>query len=613
MSTSKSTSPPTASDAQSTITCTSTSTSSFVPNNQHNVVPPLLAVLIPVGIAFLIFLLLFCVYRCKRSDLGKGFLSWLFKPKQCTPVPCTPRKRRTPPIMTANPCLRSPNEKSALLPDFVAQHHRKSSNVSASMENDAGTRELVQQNQSLLQRLSIGLGRTNQISNSSGRSGANRRTSGNTLEKGLGAGEAVAMAASGAAGAVGIGWTMPGTNSNGNGQKYERVLNDDQLFYKAPWQTHSSNGSRGGASPASSSLSRPSATASKLMNSQASVGEEVGNPRYEGRPSMTFSVSIPETPGSRHLSERDMEVADFSSRMASQPHISKDRMRFPIPPGLGLYKDGAASSNEDREGIPRTPTNSRGSSLGTFYSANSALHRDFTPPPGSPLHRDASEYKHASVSAFGSHPATPTIAFHDHTTMSSQSHCSPFSTNSRPSPITRVAASRHPSPLKLRASPSPVGSRMVPNSVATDSAIQPMKKLFASTPQSSRGSRSEMGVEDEREEEYTGQPIIDEASLRGGMAIRRNIGEFGESLRPSYVVVSPVFSRFKARPRIDAVQSVDSFKILSRQPIRPSLPLILPKRHLSILPILDHPFLIPPPINPINPISPKSHPNVKAA
>lgn len=122
-----------------------------------------------------------------------------------------------------------------------------------------------------------------------------------------------------------------------------------------------------------------------------------------------------------------------------------------------------------------------------------------------------------------------------------------------------------------------------------------------------------MGVEDEREEEYTGQPIIDEASLRGGMAIRRNIGEFGESLRPSYVVVSPVFSRFKARPRIDAVQSVDSFKILSRQPIRPSLPLILPKRHLSILPILDHPFLIPPPINPINPISPKSHPNVKAA
>lgn len=381
------------------------------------------------------------------------------------------------------------------------------------------------------------------------------------------------------------------------------------FFIKHLWQTHSSNGSRGGASPASSSLSRPSATASKLMNSQASVGEEVANPRYEGRPSMTFSVSIPETPGSRHLSERDMEVADFSSRMASQPHISKDRMRFPIPPGLGLYKDGAASSNEDREGIPRTPTNSRGSSLGTFYSANSALHRDFTPPPGSPLHRDASEYKHASVSAFGSHPATPTIAFHDHTTMSSQSHCSPFSTNSRPSPITRVAASRHPSPLKLRASPSPIGSRMVPNSVATDSAIQPMKKLFASTPQSSRGSRSEMGVEDEREEEYTGQPIIDEASLRGGMAIRRNIGEFGESLRPSYVV-SPVFSRFKARPRINAVQSVDSFKILSHQPIRPSLPLILPKRHLSILPILDHPFLIP---LPINPISPKSHPNVKAA
>ncbi|KIR55289.1 hypothetical protein I315_01875 [Cryptococcus gattii Ru294] len=548
MSTSKSTSPPKASDAQPTTTCTSTSTSSFVPNNQHNIVPPLLAVLIPVGIAFLIFLLLFCVYRCKRSDLGKGSLSWLFKPRQCTPVPCTPRKRRTPPIMTANPCFRSPNEKSALLPDFVAQHHRKSSNVSASMEKDAGIRELVQQNQSLLQRLSIGLGWANQTSNNSGKSGTSRRTSGNTLEKGLGAGEAVAMAASraaGAAGAVGIGWTMTGSNSNGNGQKYERVLNDDQLFYKVPWQTHSSNGSRGGASPSSSSLSRPSATASKQINSQASVREEVANPRHEGRPSMTFSVSIPETPGSRHLSESDMEAADFSIRMASQPHISKDRMRFPIPPGLGLYKDGAVSSNEDREGIPRTPTDSRGTSSGTFYSANSALHRDFTPPPGSPLHRDASDYKHASVSAFGSHPATPTIAFHDHTTMSSQSHCSPFSTNSCRSPITRVAASRDPSPLKLPASPSPVGSRMVPNSVATDSAIQPMKKLFAPTPQSSRGSRSEMGVEDEREEEYTGQPIIDEASLRGGMVIRRNIGEFGESLRPAYVfqnIISPTYT-----------------------------------------------------------------------
>lgn len=544
MSTSKSTSPPTASDAQPTTTCTSTSTSSFVPNNQHNIVPPLLAVLIPVGIAFLIFLPLFCVYRCKRSDLGKGFLSWLLKPRQCTPVPCTPRKRRTPPIMTANPCFRSPNEKSALLPDFVAQHHRKSSNVSASMENDAGIRELVQQNQSLLQRLSIGLGWANQTSNNSGTSGTSRRTSGNTLEKGLGAGEAVAMAASraagaaGAAGAVGIGWTMTG-NSNDNGQKYERVLNDDQLFYKVPWQTHSSNGSRGGASPSSSSLSRPSATASKQINSQASVREEVANPRHEGRPSMTFSVSIPETPGSRHLSESDMEAADFGSRMASQPHISKGRMRFPIPPGLGLYKDGAASRNEDREGIPRTPTDT---SSGTFYSANSALHRDFTPPPGSPLHRDASDYKHASVSAFGSHPATPTIAFHDHTTMSSQSHCSPFSTNSCRSPITRVAASRDPSPLKLPASPSPVGSRMVPYSVATDSAIQSMKKLFAPTPQSSRGSRSEMGVEDEREEEYTGQLIIDEASLRGGMVIRRNIGEFGESLRPAYVVSPSLFS-----------------------------------------------------------------------
>lgn len=214
-------------------------------------------------------------------------------------------------------------------------------------------------------------------------------------------------------------------------------------------------------------------------------------------------------------------------------------MKFPIPPGFGLYKDQATSSNEDREGIP--PSDSRGTSSGSFYSANSAPYRDVTPPPGSPLHRDACEYKHASVSAFGSHPSTPTIASSDLCT-TSQSHRSPFPTNSHRFPITKVScASPDPGPFKLPASPSPVGCRTMSNSVATSSAIQPMKKLFAVTPQSSTGSRSKAGVEGEGEEEYPGQPIIDEASLRGGV-VSRSIGEFGEPPKPAYVVSPSLFS-----------------------------------------------------------------------
>lgn len=533
LSTPTSTSQPTISDAQSTAPSSSPSTSLSLPNIQHNILAPLLAIFIPVGTALLVFLFLLCIYYRKRSDPEKGFFSWLFKRKLWAPVPTAPRKRRSPSPVAAIPGLCSPNEKSALLPDFVAQHHRKSSSVSAGVENDAEIKELVQQNQSLLQRLSIGLGWASQTSNSSGESGASRRTSGNILEKGLGAGKTVALAA---AGAVGIGRNKDGRtadiDSGGNGQKYERVLDDDQLFYKVPLQTHSSHGSRGGASPSSRSLSRPSTIASKWVNTQPSVREEVAAPGHEGCPSMTFSVSVPETPGSRHLSERDMDVAEFGYRTALRPHISKERMKFPIPPGFGPYKDQATSSNEGREGIP--PSDSRGTSSGSFYSANSAPYRDVTPPPGSPLHRDACEYKHASVSAFGSHPSTPTIASSDLCT-TSQSHRSPFSTNSHRFPITKVScASPDPVPFKLPASPSPVGCRTMSNSVATSSAIQPMKKLFAVTPQSSTGSRSKAGVEGEGEEEYPGQPIIDEASLRGGV-VSRSIGEFGEPPKPAYV------------------------------------------------------------------------------
>lgn len=68
-----------------------------------------------------------------------------------------------------------------------------------------------------------------------------------------------------------------------------------------------------------------------------------------------------------------------------------------------------------------------------------------------------------------------------------------------------------------------------------------MKKLFAVTPQSSTGSRSKADVEGEGEEEYPGQPIIDEASLRGGV-VSRSIGEFGEPPKPAYVVSPSLFS-----------------------------------------------------------------------
>nr|GFD54056.1 hypothetical protein [Tanacetum cinerariifolium] len=81
------------------------------------------------------------------------------------------------------PDPRSPNEKSALLPAFTPHHHRNSSSISdiSAIEAENDMVELVAHNQSLLQRLSLGLGWLTP----SGSANPPRKPSGNVLERGL--------------------------------------------------------------------------------------------------------------------------------------------------------------------------------------------------------------------------------------------------------------------------------------------------------------------------------------------------------------------------------------------------------------------------------------------
>ncbi|WVQ83433.1 hypothetical protein IAT38_005574 [Cryptococcus sp. DSM 104549] len=510
---------------------TSTSTSTPLPAIPgRNLLTPLLAVFIPLGIALLIFLILLFIYRRRRQDRTVGFLPWLFSPKKWAPVPTTPRKKRTPTLPTTSPGVRSPNEKSALLPSgFVAQHHRNSSSISAitGVEADDEMRDLVHQNQSLLQRLTLGLGwiTPNSAAGSGGSSSRSRRTSGNTLEKGE-------RILSGAAAAVGLGKARSTTQtaSSGNGQGYEPVLEDDQLFYKVPPQTQSSRGSRGSGAGTNSSSSRsgPSTRGSRWASSQPPLPEGAATPLRH------FNVGIPETPGSKAMSERDMDIAEFGAGR-SRWREGGDRMQFPVPPGLGLYgrDDGTFGPGESGNRV----LGNRASMMtmaSEFHSAHSHISMDPpTPPAGAPLHRDSSEYRHASVSAFGSHPPTPNRGSMslDHATGSSHSMVSPISRQTSPF--------RGPSPVAPFGSPSPVGDR---SGRAPDESIRPMKNLFALTPPASASSGSR--VSEEKRRSYAGQPIIDEKKMKRGegVGLRVGMGEFGEPLRPTMLsptIVSP--------------------------------------------------------------------------
>ncbi|WVQ74687.1 hypothetical protein IAR50_004291 [Cryptococcus sp. DSM 104548] len=566
-------------------TATSTSTLGAVPASSHrNLLAPLLGTLIPLALSLLILLILLYLWRKKRPNKDVGFWPWLSTPREWAAVPVVfpdtaskERKGESPAMLP--PGLRSPNEKSALLPDFMAQHHRNSSSISSAIapprpstsvaEHSPEMKDLVQQNQSLLQRLTLGLGWAPSPSpRNSGSSEGERKTSGNTAERGENPGSEAGMggrmvsgAMAGAMAAAGVfgvrrerstaGLTASSSGNDTPGQKYERVLDDDQLFYRVPPQTSSSKGSNNG----SSSRSRPSTGGNQWNRQQPSLPEGSSS-GHETRPSMTFSVSVPETPGSRHLSERDMDVAEFGRNIAV-PQISpskvrpasgeREHMRFPIPPGLALAMKKQPKSNSSFADVGKDKESR--TSTETFYSALTGRPAPSSPgsaesppqPQGSPIHRENEDYRHASVSVFGSVPTTP-VPTEWEGTGSSQSHAG------QPNSQTG-ALSRDTSPHKSLYAPSPVSPAMIATARRSqvtpvgDDAIRPMKRLFglSATPRSSMESRESQLGKEERENSWAGEPLIDErammapGNLGGRERGRGMVGEFGEGLKSVYV------------------------------------------------------------------------------
>ncbi|TYJ55821.1 hypothetical protein B9479_003473 [Cryptococcus floricola] len=574
-------------------TASSSSTLGAAPTSSHrHLLAPLLATLIPFGLALLALLILLYLWRRKRPNKDVGFFPWLCTSKEWAAVPVVtsdnPGERRKEEAPAASPAgLCSPDENSALLPDFIAQHHRNSSSIStiaplplprpstSTGEHDPEMKNLVQQNQSLLHRLTLGLGWAPSPSpRHSGSSEGERRTSGNTAERGENPSSGVgmggrmvsgamagALAAAGVFGvrkersAAGLTTSSSGNETSGTGQKYERVLDEDQLFYRVPPETSSSKGSNND----SSSRSRPS-TGGGRWNRQQPALPEGSSSGHETRPSMTFSVSVPETPGSRHLSERDMDVAEFGRNIAI-PQISpskvrpvsgeREHMRFPIPPGLAFALKKQPRSNSSFADVGKEKGKDSRTSTETFYSALSgreppAYSPESPPrPQGSPIHRDNEDYRHASVSVFGSVPATPVPAEWEGTG-SSQSHTG--QSNSQTGPL-----SRETSPHKSLYAPSPVSPAVISTARRSqvtpvgDDAIRPMKRLFglSPTPRSSTDSREPVSARGagEGDDSWKGEPLIDERDLRASgdgagargrereRGRRRIVGEFGEGLK----------------------------------------------------------------------------------
>ncbi|WVN84881.1 uncharacterized protein L203_100017 [Cryptococcus depauperatus CBS 7841] len=527
-------------------------------STHHNLLAPLLAVLVPIGIALLILFIILCFYRRRRLDKDVGLFPWLFKPSQWVPVPAGPAvPSQKKPLSNKSKTsshgiggLKSPDERSALLPDFVAQHHRNSSSISGvnvSADNDEEMRNLVRQNQSLLQRLTVGLGWA--TPNSLHRSDvSSRRTSNGTAEKGMDTGRRILSGAMAAAEAAAVSLkrnsrstTQPtsGTGSSVHRGEYERVLDDDQLFYKVPTETQSS---RESAADTNTTSSSKQSKGSRWVNTQPILPEEVAS-HHESRPSMTFSVTVPETPGSKNLSEKDMDVVEFGKKttMGGNKSMQKEKMKFPMPPGLEIYKHrnigqelpNRASTSDDKISKKESRTSSE-----SWHSAQSEQSAGYqaAPPPGSPLRRNELDYKHASLSVFGSVPATPTGTSFEHGNVSTSPHSALSHALKEPSPQKPI----HPPSVFSTPERNPFPHRHQTSSKADDT-INPIKRMFSRTPQSSTGSKSRV-----EHDSYHGQPLIDEASLKeggGGVVPRgkRSVGEFGETLKRSQsVTASPV-------------------------------------------------------------------------
>ncbi|KAK4688177.1 hypothetical protein P7C73_g1938, partial [Tremellales sp. Uapishka_1] len=438
----------------SSISSSSSAISSFVPgtseatHSDSSLIPLLPALLVPlISLLVLGLLILLCFCHRKRTHSGYnstltatagGFGGWLTSSvtrtssnrwrSAWTPVPVVQEVKGEP--------ITLPTETSALLPGFTAQHHRKSSSINILDDEFV---ELIKSNQTLLERLRLGLGfqtPSSVASSTKSKDKTQRIISGNTLEKGggLASGNHKRHA-------------RTVTDSSGNatttsGNKYE-PLADEMLFFRKPITTLSSKNSRSTAedvsgSGGSGSGNRSAGTGSRTRTmtpggsnvrkpaEKPPLPEGAAEPYWTTENLQSFNLGIPETPETGFYPS---SVEDGSGR-GPKWRDGGDRLDFPIPPdsaeGLGLEgftnRFSVASGETEYHSIPEGDAEDvldrpSVSGISRQLPSSSAL-----------FARESDSYRHVSVSAFGSHPSTPPNSSPNrerdnlHPSTSSQSH-----------------------------------------------------------------------------------------------------------------------------------------------------------------------------------------------
>ncbi|WVQ62827.1 uncharacterized protein L199_000976 [Kwoniella botswanensis] len=503
-------------------------------SEDRNLLAPLLGALIPLALAILVILIFLCVYHKNRHSRDSRFFG-LFSGSKWASLPSNPpggpmgNKGKSREVGESADMVgvgaKSPNEKSALLPGWTAQHHRHNSQQDLT-EVDDELRELAKRNDSLLQRLNLGLGwlkTTPTPSNSSSSSGGSggRKASGNTLEKGQGKrifSPATLASATAALATTGLGnkRNKRNTNLTASTEGYERVLEDDQLFFSVPQRNESSDYSRSRTGSATGSPSMPQDLSPRQKRLFPAA-------QIRGMRSQTFSVGVPVTSGT-DAQDLSMEIGGDSRR--ARWSEDGERIRFPAPPetagvGLGLYDGGTFGRppmiGQGDEGDRRE---SYISAETEYYSAPSHGSSPEISSRGIPIPRDTEEYRHVSVSAFGSHPSTPTrpgrFSQHD----SSQTHRGI-------SPVRLVSPGVSPSKTTKPRPISGIGS-----------TFHSIRNLFSSTPTPSPDVRDQGSSNKDKRRSYVGQSLVDDRLKK----VNRSMGEFGEPLRQGALVAPALVS-----------------------------------------------------------------------
>jgi hypothetical protein len=314
------------------------------------------------------------------------------------PNPATKQGEPTHPLSPTRP----PNEKSTLLSSRGGTQTQELFPLHEADEELVG---LAAQNRSLLQRLNLGLGwitpRSSTSSGSVRSTSVNRRTSGNTAEKGLARGPVSRTGSNRGDGSpvsrrvsrTPTWTTLPLTTSSeehrhsnerqSSGDIPSSGVRDEELFYRIPRTTMSSvassrvspNGGRTNTHTShSSSGSRymsgsghNSHSSSRRMNTNVVLREgaavSIGIPETPG----TGSVSIPTSSLTGRSGRDEVDLGEFGRR--SRWKEGGERMRFPLPPHDG---SGVGGEAEQRAGHLLPPGDEGTFGMGTTQRKSSA-------------------------------------------------------------------------------------------------------------------------------------------------------------------------------------------------------------------------------------------------